>query len=445
MTVCGRRRGTQNPRVASARPVTGVPAVGPVSASGDDLLTALLLDGTLPTRLVGDALVEPGNPHPGPAVVRGLVELHVRDQCLGPVVSDHPVQQHRRVARLGTDDAPAVQQGPEPLVATHPLAQLLEVTLGRLGEVPLDAEGAEQRGRCAEVEAEASGRWCGTSARRRGRRRTPARPAASSSAGSAGVRGRRSCRRSRPAAPAPAPRGRRARHRRRTTPSRRPDGPRAARRGGRRSRAVCRWTTGAPETAALPASSRSRLWSHFTASMGYADSTALTCSKTCSRTSGRERSSTSWWRWSSGIRSPAERIQSGCSRKRSESGLTISGSNQRPNCMPSPWTCSDQGSEALGPDGRVHLPVAETEPCRRAGRRTSRRRARTARPRSGRRGRRSRSAGRGRGRSRPPPRRSAPPAGGRGGLGRLRWWACQVAARPSRPSSAAATYTHGVE
>jgi len=39
--------------------------------------------------------------------VRGFVELHLRDQCLGPVVSDHPVQQHRRVTRLGTNDAPA--------------------------------------------------------------------------------------------------------------------------------------------------------------------------------------------------------------------------------------------------------------------------------------------------------------------------------------------------
>ena len=59
------------------------------------------------------------------------------------------------------------------------------------------------------------------------------------------------------------------------------------------------------------------------------------------------------------------------------------------------------------------------------------------------RGRRSAATGRGRGRRRPPPRRSARPAGAAGWASSDRWYSCQTAASPSRPSSDAATYTQG--
>ena len=111
-----------------------------------------------------------------------------------------------------------------------------------------------------------------------------------------------------------------------------------------------------------------------------------------SPTSGRVRSSTSWWRCSSGVRgSPAARIQSGCARKRSESGLTISGSNQSPNSMPRPRTCSTSGSSPSGqtvssthqsPSPAVSSRRCRNQPSSRTKRSTPTRAARSAMPRS---------------------------------------------------------------
>ena len=73
--------------------------------------------------------------------------------------------------------------------------------------------------------------------------------------------------------------------------------------------------------------------------------------------------------------------QSGWARYRSLSGLTISGSTQMPNSMPSAAHVIDQRPQPVG----VHRPARPTShrdpSCRRGGRRTNRRRARTARPR----------------------------------------------------------------
>ena len=60
-------------------------------------------------------------------------------------------------------------------------------------------------------------------------------------------------------------------------------------------------------------------------------------------------------------------IQSGCARARSESGLTISGSTHRPNCMPEPGDVLDQRVQPVGPH------VARTRTSRRAPRVSSRR------------------------------------------------------------------------
>ena len=104
---------------------------------------------------------------------------------------------------------------------------------------------------------------------------------------------------------------------------------------------------------------------------------------------------------------PAASIQSGCARARSESGLTISGSTQRPNCMPEPGDVVDQRAQPVGPHRRPTRTSRRGPACRRGGRRTSRRRARTARRRPPPRRPRAPSAGPGRGRSRRPPRCSA--------------------------------------
>ena len=52
MTVSGLRRGTQNPRRPSARPVTGVPSVGPVLRQRRGHADQAVLDGTLPGHVV---------------------------------------------------------------------------------------------------------------------------------------------------------------------------------------------------------------------------------------------------------------------------------------------------------------------------------------------------------------------------------------------------------
>ena len=103
---------------------------------------------------------------------------------------------------------------------------------------------------------------------------------------------------------------------------------------------------------------------------------------------------------------PGGRIQSGCARARSESALTISGSNHRPNCMPSARTRSTSGCRPFGQTSCRHDPVAQAGPVVAAA----------AEPAvvehealdadlGGPLGQRQ-SAGPGRGRSRPPPRRS---------------------------------------
>ncbi len=66
------------------------------------------------------------------------------------------------------------------------------------------------------------------------------------------------------------------------------------------------------------------------------------------RPPGSPRLRPCWCRAVGGIRLPVARIQSGCSRARSESGLTISGSTQRPNCRPSPVTWSTSGCRPFG-------------------------------------------------------------------------------------------------
>ena len=63
-------------------------------------------------RLVGRPSSRPGTRTAGRGCA-GLVELHVSDQRLGAVGSDHPVQQHGRVRRLGAHRAAGVEQRPE--------------------------------------------------------------------------------------------------------------------------------------------------------------------------------------------------------------------------------------------------------------------------------------------------------------------------------------------
>ena len=71
--------------------------------------------------------VEAGHADRDAAVVRRLVELHVGDQGLIAVGRHDPVQQHGRVAGLGPDDAPGVQQRAEPLEARDPVGERVEL------------------------------------------------------------------------------------------------------------------------------------------------------------------------------------------------------------------------------------------------------------------------------------------------------------------------------
>ena len=193
--------------------------------------------------------------------------------------------------------------------------QRLQVGRRGLGEVPLDAEGAEQRGRGAEVEGQRAVRGV------RGRRGDVradvlggdqlGRPALDLLTGHA----RRSCRRSTRAAPVRARRGRSARRPRRTTPRRRRGERRAAGRAGRRTRGSARAPPG--RRRALPTRPRAGRGCGPTSRSRSAcsDSTACTRSKRWSTTSGRVRSRTCWLRCSSGSRPPPLlRIQSGCAR-----------------------------------------------------------------------------------------------------------------------------------
>ena len=103
-------------------------------------------------------------------------------------------------------------------------------------------------------------------------------------------------------------------------------------------------------------------------------------------------------------RRPDPAPRSGCARTRSLSRLTISGSNQRPNSMPSPVTLSTKGWRPCGHTSVDHRPVAESGTIIAPGPETSRHRGRTARhPRSPRLRRRGRGDGRPDGRNRRPP------------------------------------------
>jgi hypothetical protein len=96
------------------------------------------------------------------------------------------------------------------------------------------------------------------------------------------------------------------------------------------------------------ASSTSRLWSHFRYPMPYSVTRPSIRAKSRSVTPGRVRSSTCWCRSGRAGRPGAARTQSGWARASSESGLTISGSNHRPNCRPRARTCSTSGCSPSG-------------------------------------------------------------------------------------------------
>ncbi|MMZ64293.1 hypothetical protein D1872_266070 [compost metagenome] len=78
-----------------------------------------------------------------------------------------------------------------------------------------------------------------------------------------------------------------------------------------------------------------RFISHFTYSILADDSTRSICSKIPSTTSGREKSSTYWWRPCFRFRFGVPTTQSGWACINREASFTISGSNHKPNFMPS--------------------------------------------------------------------------------------------------------------
>ena len=112
---------------------------------------------------------------------------------------------------------------------------------------------------------------------------------------------------------------------------------------------VCACTAGrCGSVRRVTGSSSSRLWSHLMKSIRYLSTRPAIASSRYAYAAGFAMSSTYWWRAAGPRPARGPRIQSGCSRARSESRLTISGSNQRPNCMPSARTTSTNGSSPSG-------------------------------------------------------------------------------------------------
>ena len=133
------------------------------------------------------------------------------------------------------------------------------------------------------------------------------------------------------------------------------------------SSAISRYTASvwrcAPGRPSCVDSTRSRLWSHLMKSTPSSPTSASIWPRTCAYASGFARSRTYWVRHESSgswSRCPGScSSHSGCARARSESRLTISGSNHRPNCMPSSCTRAASGTSPSGHTVAVDDPVAE--------------------------------------------------------------------------------------
>ena len=178
------------PRLASRAPDTGWPSVGPLGeAAAPTCWSPSSATGpSQRSRYARRRVRAPGTRTETPRLCADSSSCTCATQRLDRPSARRPP---RAAARPGRDDSgrttrPECSSGRNRLNRSTQDGQLVEVVLGGLGQVPLDAEGAEQRGRGTEVQGAASGPWCASGARRRARRRTPARPAGWSSAGSAG-------------------------------------------------------------------------------------------------------------------------------------------------------------------------------------------------------------------------------------------------------------------
>ena len=97
-------------------------------------------------------LVQSGQPDPAGRRGDASNDLGEGVERLAAVVSDDSVDPQGGVRVVTNDDPTGVQQCAEALVCRDPLGEPREVGRGRLAQVPLDPEVAEERCACAEVQ-----------------------------------------------------------------------------------------------------------------------------------------------------------------------------------------------------------------------------------------------------------------------------------------------------